>query len=100
MSLPMTLPSDRHPALVYLARLAPSSRRSQRGALDTMAAILTQGQHDALSMRWETLQYQHTAALRAALAERYAPATANRHLAALRGVLRAPATPPRRSPRS
>ncbi len=40
------------------------------------------------SMPWERLRYQHTAALRTWLAGRYAPATANRHLAALRGVLR------------
>ncbi len=78
---------DRHPAAVYLARLAPGSRRTMRGALDTVASILTSGAADALTLPWHLLRYQHTAAVRAALAERYAPATANKTLAALRGVL-------------
>jgi site-specific recombinase XerD len=59
-----------------------------RAALDTMAALLTGGQRDADTFNWSRLRYQHTAALRAALAARYQPATANKHLAALRGVLR------------
>lgn len=39
-------------------------------------------------MPWHGLRYQHTAALRAALADRYAPASVNKALAALRGVLK------------
>lgn len=77
-----------HPVAVYLARLAPGSRRSQRAALETMAEILTGGRLDAEELPWHQLRYQHTGALRAALAERFSPATANRHLAALRGVLK------------
>jgi site-specific recombinase XerD len=56
--------------------------------LDTVAGLLTGGQADALMLDWGRLGYQHTAAVRAALAERFAPATANKILAALRGVLR------------
>jgi hypothetical protein len=37
-----------------------------------------------LVVPWASLRYQHTAAIRAALQERYAPATANKLLAALR----------------
>jgi len=77
-----------HPVAVYLARLAPGSRRSQKTALETMARLLTTSCLGAEELPWSRLRYQHTQALRAALADRYSPATANRHLAALRGVLR------------
>jgi integrase/recombinase XerD len=79
---------DRLPAAVYLARLAPGSRRTLRGALDTIAALLTGKLADAMTCPWHLLRYPHTQAVRAALAARYAPATTNKHLAALRGVLK------------
>ena len=53
-----------------------------------MARLLTTDRLGADELPWHHLGYQHTQALRAALAARYSPATANRHLAALRGVLR------------
>jgi site-specific recombinase XerD len=91
--LPAQLPTvvrsaTEHPVLMYLARLAPGSRRTMRQSLDTVAAILSSGRTDALTLDWSRLAYQHTAAVRAALAERYAPATANKMLAAIRGVLK------------
>jgi site-specific recombinase XerD len=76
-----------NPAAVYLGSLATGSRRTMQGALDTMAAIL--GDFDAFSCPWSHLRFQHTAALRSQLAERYAAATANKMLSALRGVLKA-----------
>ena len=79
--------ADHYPAAVYLARLAPGSRRTMRAALDTIAGLLTQGQADAEALPWHLLRYPHTAALRSVLEERYAPATVNKHIAALRGVL-------------
>lgn len=88
LTLAAALPADRSPALVYLARLAPGSRRAMRGALDTIASILTGGLADALSVDWSSIRYQHTQAIRTRLAERYSPATCNRILSALRGVLR------------
>ncbi len=80
--------ADRNPALVYLASLGPSSRRTMRGALDTIARLVSGGEATAETLPWHTLRRQHTAAVRAALADRYGVRTANRMLAALRGVLR------------
>jgi hypothetical protein len=85
--MPTPRTPDRHPATVYLARLAPGFRRTMRAALETIASLLTGGQATAASLAWGALRYQHTAAVRAVVAERYAPATANKLLAALRGVL-------------
>lgn len=81
-------PLDRHPAAVYLSQLGSSSRRTMRSALDTIAKILTNGACNALNIDWSRLGYQHTAALRSILMERYEPATANRFLAGLRQVLK------------
>jgi site-specific recombinase XerD len=82
------LPADRHPAAVYLARLAPGSRRTMLDALNTIAELLTSGRCNAQTLDWSAVRYQHSQAVRAALAERYAAANTNKHLAALRGVLR------------
>lgn len=75
------------PAALYLASLpAQSSRRTMRAALHSLiAAVGFEG--DPETFEWAALRYAHVAALRALLAERYAPATANRMLAGLRGVL-------------
>lgn len=78
----------RHPALVYLARLAPGSRRTIEGALATAARALGGEGATILSFPWPGLRYQHTAALRAACWDRYTPATTNKLLAAVRGVLK------------
>jgi integrase len=82
------VPPDQQPARVYLARLGEGSRRTMRVALDMLAVLLRGGRCDADTLDWSRLRYQHTAALRAAIAARYQPATANKHVAALRGVLR------------
>ncbi|HEX2909431.1 MAG TPA: tyrosine-type recombinase/integrase [Chloroflexia bacterium] len=82
------LPPDRNPALVYLASLRASGRRTMRQALDTIAAIASSGRSNAETLPWHSLRYQHTAAIRVALAERYKPATANKMLAALRQTLK------------
>ena len=72
------------------------SRRTMRTALNIIGGLLgvgevrnEQGQDvRCLVVPWASLRYQHTAAIRAALQERYAPATANKLLAALRRVLK------------
>jgi site-specific recombinase XerD len=59
-----------------------------RHALDLVAGLLTDGRADALTLPWAQLRYQHTQAVRSRLAERYRPATVNKTLAAVRGVLK------------
>jgi site-specific recombinase XerD len=53
-----------------------------------IAALVSSGTLNAETMNWAALRYQHTHTIRSALAEHYAPATANKMLAALRGVLK------------
>jgi site-specific recombinase XerD len=60
-----------------------------QASLNTIARLITGGQADGLAPEWAALRFQHTAAIRAKLAETYAPATVNKMLSALRGVLRA-----------
>ena len=88
-ALPATtaaLPPDRHPAAVYLASLADGpGRASMRSTLANVAAMLGYGIEDC---PWHELRFAHVAALRARLAERFAPATANKYLSAIRQVMR------------
>ncbi len=79
---------DRHPALVYLASLSEGSRRTMRASLETIASLVSSDQADAWNLPWHELRYQHTAAIRSELAERYAPATANKMLSAMKGVIK------------
>ena len=83
----------RIPARVYVAGLSGDGRRTMTACLQAIAAWLSGGRADNDTLPWATLRFTHTTALRAALAravseERYAPATANKHLAALRGTLK------------
>lgn len=81
---------DQNPAAVYLASLpSKTGQRSQRQALDAMAGLMTGGAVvNCLAFPWHDLRYQHTAALRAQLMTRYAAATTNKFLCALRRVLK------------
>lgn len=88
LALTAPIPITEHPASVYLSSLSPGSRPAMRQALDAIARILTSNQCDALTLDWAALRYKHTAALRSILMERYAPATANKMLSALRRVLK------------
>lgn len=82
-----------NPATTYLERLSPGSRRALRQALDTMAAMLVASPNGepikCEDLRWEQIGAADAALLRKQLADAYAPATANKMLSALRGVLRA-----------
>lgn len=82
-------PADRNPAAVYLAGLgSEKSRAAQLSALETIARELGGPEATPAAFPWAALRYQHVSALRARLAARFAPATVNRLLCAVRGVLR------------
>ena len=81
---------DTDPVAVYLAGLNPNSRRTMLAALDTIAQLgLGDETATAWNVPWSQLRFQHTQAVRSALANKYAHTTANRMLSALRGVLKA-----------
>jgi site-specific recombinase XerD len=81
-------PAPDNPVELYLASLAPSSRVSVEQSLLAVTQLLTGARIDPRLVPWTTLRHQHTQKLRAALVARFAAATAARHLAAVRGVLR------------
>jgi integrase len=86
---PAEAPAAKTPALVYLARMqSKESRRTLLGSLQLLASKLSGGKADALSFPWHRLGYAETQAARAWLMSKYAGATTNKHLAALRGVLK------------
>lgn len=77
--------------VAYMAQLASQRARDvQRQALDRIADIISGGRVcDCLVFPWHFIRYEHAQAVRAKLIECYKPATVNRFLSALRGVLRA-----------
>ena len=89
LNLPCPVPLTQHPAAVYLDSLGSErSKATMREGLNIMARTLTGGECDAMTLNWATLRYRHTAALRSALEKKYAPATVNQMLCALRRVLK------------
>jgi hypothetical protein len=76
-----------HPVVADLNGLAPPLRRPQVAALEAIAQRATQV-YTAESMPWHRLRPPHVLKIRSLLEENYRPASANRMLAALRGVLR------------
>lgn len=80
--------NQRHIVAAYLASLAPTGRRSIRGALSRVAAVFN---HSIDSMPWSSLRAQHLAVLSSSMYRKnnhVAPATINHALAAVRGVLK------------
>ena len=79
-------PLDQNAAAVYIASLpAESGKRTQAQALRVIAQALGT---DLDSLNWGALRHQHTAAIRAKIAQTYKPATANKILSALRQTLK------------
>ena len=77
---------DQHPAGLYLiGRRSSLSRSAGFSVLNTVARLL--GQEDIQSTPWHLIRDYEMHLLRSALAERYAPATANKMLSIVRSVL-------------
>jgi site-specific recombinase XerC len=75
------------PMQAYLSRLAPSSQLTMKKLLQRIVTLLGSSTA-AEAFPWSRLDYATTIQLRKTLVSRYAPATANLALSALRGVLR------------
>jgi integrase len=78
-------PAD-NPAAIYRDSLSRGSYWAVHHSLETIVKLL--GASDPWTYPWHRLRYRDTARLRAALVARYAPATVNKILSALRGVLK------------
>jgi integrase len=78
---------DRNPFLVYLGSLRGDGPRVMRQALGEVARLVAGPTADPETFPWWRLRYSHIERIRALLAERYAPATANRALTATRQVM-------------
>lgn len=81
-------PSE-NPVDVYLASLAPSSARTMRQSLELLAELSAGRKIAPEQYPWHEVRPHHVAAFKAKLAESCKHSTANKHLAALRGVLKA-----------
>ena len=78
--------SSTKPANTFLASL--TTDRSRTVTRQGLAAIATIAGFEPDAMPWASLRYEHTTFIRSELIKRFAPATCNRLLSALRGVLR------------
>ncbi|WP_433257358.1 tyrosine-type recombinase/integrase [Streptosporangium sp. CA-135522] len=81
----------RDPYRVYLDSLSSAeSRRAMRGCLDRLAALVSGDEvSSGAGQPWHLLRYEHTVRIRALMIERgWSPAYVNKHLVALRRVLR------------
>lgn len=87
LALREPLPLYSHPAWVYLSGLSERSRVTMTRHLDSIAATLTGGTCDRLTLDWAALRYPHAVLLRMELPKSYAPSTVNQMLSALKRVL-------------
>jgi site-specific recombinase XerC len=79
--------AETNPALIYLASLAPSGRRTMAARLAAAAQLMG---GDPQTVDWSALRFEHVTALRSRLSELgRAPASVNATISALRGVARA-----------
>src|SRR5215217_5814366 len=86
MTMTETAAAATDPALVYLAGLSTSGRRSMKQRLELVANLA--GERGVTD--WTSMRYEHVVAIRTALQEQaqLSPASVNATLCALRGVAR------------
>ena len=71
-----------HPVAVYLAGRAKSTACTMLRMLNSIARLTAGKAADAWTYPWPQLRQHHTVAIRAKLAEKYAPSSTNLHLSA------------------
>ena len=95
LTVAFTYPDVCNPAATYLASL--KSENSRRVMLQTLRRTLTMFFNCELEavppiavyhFAWHNIRYQHVNLIRARLIEQFAPAVVNRHLSAIRGVVK------------
>jgi integrase len=78
-----------NPVDLYIQHLSPGSRPAMKAALNVVARVISKGAvQDARLLRWGEVRYADCCAVRSYLMERYRPSSCNRHLSAVRQVLR------------
>lgn len=88
-STPVEVVDDPQAALIYLGSLgSDASRATIQYALEVAARSMSSGAAGWSDFPWRSLRYEHVQRLRTVLSGSYAPATANKILCAVRGVLR------------
>lgn len=78
-----------HPVDLYMQRLKPGSHRTMMSSLRSVVSYLTrQKRADVYSFQWHRMSYRRAMKVYAHWSEHYAPSTARKVLAGLKGVLR------------
>ena len=80
---------ERSPFKAYLNSLSSSSRPTMTHALNQIAQFFGGVSVSAVTFVWHSIRYEDSQCLRDYLVQKYRSRTVNKHLAALRGVLKA-----------
>lgn len=84
----ITLPENGYVVYFVAQLVSPNSRRAMASTLRQVLVRFFRWEGKPEEFAWHQLRYAHTAALRTWMSSVYAPATANRVLVAVRGILR------------
>lgn len=79
-------PPSRHPVVLYLSKLAPTSVKSMKSGLNSVARMVNKSA-TCMTLPWHEMRREHAAAIRSVMVETWAPRTINKTLSAVRGVL-------------